>query len=307
MSQSERGGRDAESHRVVEFHFVDEAEQHGGGERVARAGGVEDGRLDGGDVAAGLGGGVDHAELRQGDEGDVHAGVEQGARGFERGAAVGRFEDLTCEGRGLRDVARDEAQFTEIRLQPLGPQRGGGIGANGDFRFFRQRERGFERGFGQVAVHEDEAGFLKEFSLPLEVFGREFGHDAHIVHCEAQAGARVEDAHVKAGGIEVGAQDGGHIHPSRGGVLEQLVSRTILSHHADEFGGLSQPRQVFGHVARHASIRGADARRVGGAGFEVGVEASDDVEGGGAEEEEGWHGEKFILVCLTLRIIYAYT
>lgn len=55
MAQGERGGRDAEAHRVVEVHFVDEAKEDGGGERVARAGGVEDRGLDGGDVAVRLG------------------------------------------------------------------------------------------------------------------------------------------------------------------------------------------------------------------------------------------------------------
>lgn len=51
-------------------------------------------------------------------------------------------------------------------------------------------------------------------------------------------------------------------------VFEQFVAGTILPHHANEFDGLSQPRQILGHIARRATIRDADARRVRGAELE---------------------------------------
>lgn len=206
---------------------------------------------------------------------------------------------MTGEGRGFVDVAGDEVEPVEAGLQARREERGGRVGANGDLGLFCHGERGFERGFGQVAVHEDEAGFLKETGMLAEQFGRELGHDAHVVHGETQAGARVQHAHVEACGVKFRAEDGGYVHARGGGVFEQFVAGAVLPHHADEFDGLSQPRQILRHVARHAAIGGAYPRRVGGAGLEVGVEPPDDVEGGGAEEEEG-HGE------LSEYIFYSY-
>ena len=65
----------------------------------------------------------------------------------------------------------------------------------------------------------------------------------------------------------------------------------------DEYDGLSQPRQILGHVPCHPAVRGAYPRRVGRAWMEVRVQAADDVEGGGAEEEEGGRGLDFILIA----------
>ena len=203
------------------------------------------------------------------------------------GIPVGGFERKTGQDTGFLAVGRHQVEFGQELHQPFCQRRGGRVGANWDLCAPGQADRRAQALDRQVGIHKDHAGGFEERFLFLQILRRERFQQAHIVDRVLQFSTFIDDTHIGTGRVFVRAQDSRHLHPGSGGVCEDFVSGAVVPQDGDQAHGLSQARQVLGHVAGHAPIRTADARRVGGRRPQFRFEATNHVHPGCAKDKDG--------------------
>ena len=86
---------------------------------------------------------------------------------------------------------------------------------------------------------------------------------AHVRHGHEHVRPLVEDGDVAAGGHTRQGYALRHVQPRRGALAAHEVAEQVVAQRADHAGLHAQPREVFHHVARHASGAGAQVAGVG--------------------------------------------
>ena len=200
--------------------------------------------------------------------------------GCARDLAIGTHR-LAAQGLRFEPVGLERVYAAEPRQQAPAFE---GRHAIREHRYVgRVREQPAERVGRQVAVEHQRGRVAQPGGMALQPLGRDVLEYRHVVYRGGHVAIRPVQRQVGRGGLAAQHLAAAHVDTGVARALEQAATKKVVPHHTEQTHDQPEPREVFGHVARHAAGRATDApgNRVAGRQHVLG--AAGDVHVGGAD------------------------